>query len=269
MSLTNYIAGIEELNSSRSFSVDRDQSLTDNELKQLRQLCGQINWAITQCRPDAAFENCILSNNLKNATIADFSKGKKLLKKLKQDELSMSYLPIVNNFRDCKIIIFVDASFGNLVSGGSQGGYLIFLVGKDGRCCLIAWQSRRIRRVVKSTLAAECLAAVEAAEHGFTLQLFMSELVGFHPEIVVFSDNKSLVDTVCSIKNIEYKRLRIDVNILREMLDRKELASFQWIDSCHQIADCLTKQGSCTYNLQDILNKSKCFDFVSKTFQER
>ena len=267
VSLTNYIAGIEDLSSERSLPADKERSLSPEELKQLRQFCGQVNWAITQCRPDAAFDNCVISNNLKKGTYADLTRGRKLLKKLKQDELSLSYV-FIDKFNTCKIVIFADASFGNLISGGSQGGYLIFLVAENGQNCLIAWQSKRIRRVVKSTLAAECLTAVEAAEHGFTLQLIVDELQGFKPEMFILSDNKSLVDTVCAIKNIEDKRLRIDVNILREMIDRKEITRFQWVESSTQIADCLTKQGSPTYRLQEILNKSLRFDFISNTFKE-
>ena len=60
--------------------------------------------------------------------------------------------------KDLKIIVFTDGAHGNLVDGGSQGGYFGFLVGENGKCALISWQSKRIRRVVKSSLAAETLA---------------------------------------------------------------------------------------------------------------
>ena len=79
---------------------------------------------------------------------------------------------------------------------------------------------------------------------------------------------KNKIRLVPPLKNIEDKRLRIDVNILREMIDRKEITRFQWVESSTQIADCLTKQGSCTHRLQEILNKSLRFDFISNTFKE-
>ena len=45
---------------------------------------------------------------------------------------------------------------------------LSYLCNKDGKTAPIQWQSRKIRHVVKSTLAAECLAQVEAAvKHAF------------------------------------------------------------------------------------------------------
>ena len=64
-----------------------------------------------------------------------------------------------------RIIVFLDASFANLPDHGSQGAYILFLcdkLDKLGEYCTITWQSRQIHRVVNSTIAAECLAAVEA-----------------------------------------------------------------------------------------------------------
>ena len=56
-----------------------------------------------------------------------------------------------------KIFVFTDGAHGNLVDGGSQGGYFGFLVGENRKCALISWQSKRIHSVVKSSLAAETL----------------------------------------------------------------------------------------------------------------
>ena len=40
----------------------------------------------------------------------------------------------------------------------------MFLVDGEGQCCPLAWRSKIIRRVVKSTLAAETLATVEVID---------------------------------------------------------------------------------------------------------
>ena len=52
-----------------------------------------------------------------------------------------------------------------------------FLCNKDGKAALIQWQSRKFRRVVKSTLAAECLAQAEAAEVCFLINSYLVELL--------------------------------------------------------------------------------------------
>ena len=50
----------------------------------------------------------------------------------------------------------------------------------------------------------------------------------------------------------------MEVAILREMLNKKELTKINWIENKHQIANCLTKYGASTEMLLNTLkNKSK------------
>ena len=59
---------------------------------------------------------------------------------------------------------FSDASLANLCDCGSQGGFIIFLAEENDTRYPIMWKSRKVRRVVSSTLAAEMLTLVEVAE---------------------------------------------------------------------------------------------------------
>ena len=51
------------------------------------------------------------------------------------------------------------------------------LVGDDGKCSLLNWQSKQIKCVVRSTLAAETLALSDAVNDG----IYISEIV---PELL-------------------------------------------------------------------------------------
>ena len=42
---------------------------------------------------------------------------------------------------------------------------------------------------------------------------------------------------------MEDKRLRRDLNLIKQMIDRKEVEAVQWVDGQHQLADALTKKG--------------------------
>ena len=64
----------------------------------------------------------------------------------------------------CKLVVYSDASYNNLENGDSQGGFCIFLQDSYGNLSLIIWQSKKIHRMIKSTMAAETLAFVDAAE---------------------------------------------------------------------------------------------------------
>lgn len=193
---------------------------------------------------------------MKDPTVDNVIKGNKVLKKLKMDECSVRF-PCLGDPTKLKLVIFSDASHGNLPDGySSAGGFIIFLVGEDCKCCPLAWESKKIRRVVKSTLAAETLALVEAVDMGYYLQNILSEILFTHKISIpmeCYVDNHSLWDNVHSTKNVSEKRLRIDLASLKQMLDKREISAIKWIESSHQLSDCFTKRGVCTQKLIDIL----------------
>ena len=171
--------------------------------------------------------------------------------------------------------------FANLPDQGSQGGYLIFLIDCYGKYCLLAWQSRRIRRVVHSTLAAECLAAVDAAEASVYLSTCLQELLcvasqstsekNKRPSLIpvsIICDNKSLVDAVHTTTAVENKRLRISISVLRDMLKNNDIREFRWINTDLQVANALTKSGCSSLYLLKILRNRLRFDAESATFIE-
>ena len=92
-----------------------------------RALVGQLNWLSTQTRPDVSFDVCELSTVLNAATVDDVLRVNKVVKKVKQRRVTLQFQPL-----DCAdgftIECYSDASFGNLPKGGSQGGFVIFLV---------------------------------------------------------------------------------------------------------------------------------------------
>ena len=44
-------------------------------------------------------------------------------------------------------------------------------------------------------------------------------------------------------------RLRIELTIIKQMLEKNEVHTFEWIPSKHQLADCLAKQRASLLNL--------------------
>ena len=109
--------------------------------------------------------------------------------------------------------------------------------------------------MVKSTLAAETLALVDGLDTAIYLGHILSELLGKTTKNIIsvecFIDNKSLFDNIHSTKLVSEKRLRIDIAVIKQMLERKEIDSVTWVDASHQLSDCLTKRGaSCEKLLQ-------------------
>ena len=140
-----------------------EDDISASEVTEIRQLIGQLNWLATQTRPDLGFDVSDLSSMLKQGNVDCIRQVNKTVKKAKKEK-SQIIIPNLGRLECLRIVAYSDASFANLKDGGSQGGYIIFLVGSNNNYMPIAWQSRRIKRVVKSTLAAETLAMVDLAE---------------------------------------------------------------------------------------------------------
>ena len=152
-----------------------------------------------------------------------------------------------------ELLVFSDASHANLQDKVSSCfGYIIFL--SDGRnCCPIMWKSAKIQRVVRSTLAAEALALGEAGDAAMFISKFLSDVsLKYVPKIRCFSDNKSKIN-IMSTKSVAERRLRIDIAILKEMLEKTEIESIIWVPTNLRLAYVLTKRGKSPYNLSEVL----------------
>ena len=133
-------------------SKTKHDKLDQIEVPNLRTLIGQLNWIATQTRPDLLYECCDLLGKIKYATIEDAKRANKVLKKLKEENISVE-VNTIESFVDTKLLVFHDASFANMAGSGSQGGYVIFLSDVfANKVTPIAWQSHRLKRVVNSTI---------------------------------------------------------------------------------------------------------------------
>ena len=137
-------------------ATQREAPLTNKEVDMLRSKIGQILWVARQTRPDVMCDVSILASSTKHATVQTLHCINKLVRKLKSDEVTLK-LQHLGKDDSLKLVVFSDSSMGNLPDGGTQGGHLILLMGENGRFSPICWQSKRIRRVVRSTLAGETL----------------------------------------------------------------------------------------------------------------
>ena len=229
--------------------------INDTEKKQLRTICGQLLWVATQTRPDVSYATCFASNTVTNGTIADLKMVNKTVKFLKKNPLTVKFKKLA--LEESVFVVFCDASYGNLRDGSSQGGFIIFLVSFTGKCCPITWQSRKIRRVCKSTLAAESWAMIEAVESCELVQTQLGEIMQSKKlDVIVMTDCKSLHDAIHTSKNVDDKGLRIPIACLRQRVNEGEM-TVRWISTKKQLADCMTKAGAPTAPLRDVLSSGK------------
>ena len=152
-------------------------------------------------------------------------KVNKNIRKLKSQPILLQF-PDLMCVGECSIICSADAAFANLKNLSSQGAYIVFLCKSQRKHAPISWKSKKIQRVVKSTIAAETLYKKETDSGSFPIHCY--------------TDNKSLLDSVYFTKTLKEKRLKVDVCIIREMLQKKVISSVNWCTSKIKLVDCLT-----------------------------
>ena len=255
----HYIENLKEI----EIPVDTPPEIALNSsfVDALRSKVGQLLWVANQSRPDISFDVSSIAVSLKDATFKDIINVNKIIRKVKNNQLSLQYFSLG---RTAKIVAYTDASFANLPDGGSQGGYLIFLVGMNGSCNLLSWQSKRIRRIVRSALAAECLAMSECVDAAIYISLLYKELmfgtidsINDMPKIEIVTDSKSLCDAIKSVKTVTERRLRVDINAVKEALHKNDIHKVSWVKSQSQLADCLTKHGANNEKLLQTLRRTR------------
>ena len=240
-------------------ATQREAPLTDKEVDMLRAKIGQILWVGRQTRPDVMCDVSILASSTKHATVQTLHCINKLVRKLKSDEVTLKFQHLGKD-DSLKLVVFSDSSMGNLPDGGTQGGHLILLMGENGRFSPICWQSKRIRRVVRSTLAGETLALADGIDNAIFLATLFSELtVGDCKHrglpIVCVTDNHSLLDAVKSTKSVTEKRLCLEISNVKELIQSGTIQHIMWSASKEQLADCLTKKGTSALVLLRALNE--------------
>lgn len=264
---SKYVENIKNKAIDPKRAQDKQSILTSEEQTEYRQLIGQINWVVQGSRPDMGFELIDLSTKLKQGNISDLSRAIKAVNRLKDIRSMISFPNLSRDVSDWKIVVFTDASLCNINNGtGSTGGHIVWLADCHGKCCPLSWHTNKIKRVVRSTIAAEALSLQEGLECSFYYRKMIEDIVGISHKtipIIAYVDNKSVIEAVYSTKLVDDKRLRVDIAAINESLARNEVSEIKWCPGKIHLADCMTKRGASGYNLLNVLKEGRMpEDFV-------
>ena len=98
---------------------------------------------------------------------------------------------------------------------------------------------------------------LEASETCFWLSHIINEMLDIPLGITeIYCDNKSLTEVAHSTTIVEQKRLRVDLAAIKQSVSRNEF-KLRWIETKHQLADSLTKQGANSSQLVETLESAK------------
>ena len=137
----------------------------------------------------------------------------------------------------------------------------IILVKNDkGDCAPLLWGANKIKRIVDSTLEAECLSLLSGLKEAIYTREVIEEIFNLKDKAVpvkAIVDNKSTVDAIYSTAPLEDKKLRRGVARIKQMLNRKEIRSVSWCPGREQSADCMTKRTASLFNLMQMKSGRK------------
>ena len=269
LSQSKYVNGIQPIHIPMARRQEGQEKITEHERHQLRGLVGSLQYASVNTRPDLSSRLSSLQSRINGAVVEDLSEGNRLLHQAKRhQDVCLTIKPIpINDFR---FLAFSDASFASPKVPSSHAGSIILGTHKEmanNSTCVISplsWGSRKIQKVVVSTLAAETMALTSTLDHLSWLRLYwgwfldhkcqwrkpqdsLSQLpssytaVTYPQEAIAATDCKSLYDLVTRTAppNCQEFRTQLHAKAIKEMI--AEGVSLKWVHSGAQLADALTK----------------------------
>ena len=242
----------------------------------LRQCAGQLAWVANSTRPDQAFLSSYLQGMQDKGCVSHVQLFNKAIREMKERRICLRY-PSEVPIDSWRIMAVADAGWGTRGNGESQGGYVLCLCNspmleqKPATCWIVDWSSKKLRRAVRSSVAAETLAGqngldaiemfqalIEETLRGITPKQFRQQKPQHPAGLVV--DSKGFYDAVtrsCCSQSISLeRRLQIDYAIAKETMSNQNILIF-WINNLRMIADVLTKLKGDSKPLYDLLESWK------------
>jgi hypothetical protein len=164
---------------------------------------------------------------------------------------------IINQSRDLKyvrlnqtflrLVIFIDLSFVNNSDLFSQIDYVICLADAT-HANILHWSSIKCKRIIRSVLAAELFAMIYDFDVESILKSILIKLLDkkIFISLILTTDSKSLYDCLIRLSITIEKRLMIDVMILRQFYERREITEMIWIHDINNSENSMIKIKSST-----------------------
>ena len=242
---------------SKADKTKPERLLNSKEHTQFQRGVGSLGWFVDHCCPQLSFLLTELRGKQSSPTVQDLLRLNNVIRAAKviESKIKIRSIPVEH----LRFIGVHDVAHANLEGGSSQQGHLILAVHASITNCrvlvsVLSWQSKKIKRIVRSSLAADTCSMSTCQEHldwmrtmweQMTRSDFVLQFLTARPSILV-TDCKSLYDAIHkegAAPASTDKRLAIELAIVKDLAVSGETV-LRWIDARYQIADCLTKHAS-------------------------
>ena len=273
MKQTKYVNAIPPISMKTERKNQGEEPVTEEERQKLRALIGSLQYAAVHTRPDLSSRLSQLQSSINRATVNTISFANQTLheaKKHSDTTIQIQAIPV----DDFRFLAFSDASFASKGNPSSHTGCMIMgthkLISQNVSCPVspLSWGSKKIQRVVTSTLAAETVSLSSVLDHLSWLRLCWGWMLDpsvqwkqpsdallklpetystatyrtqHLPESLAATDCKSLYDLVTrtAVPNCSEYRTQLNARAIKDFL--AEGVQLRWAHSGAQLADSLTK----------------------------
>ena len=271
MSQSAYVRAISPIKITADRRAKFDDPITDSERHRLRALIGSLQYAAVNTRPDLCSRLGALQSAVPRATVETLTGANKVLHEAKAHHdvcITMQPIPTL----DVRFLAFCDASFASPKCPDSHAGSMIMCAHKSvaknvtSAISPISWSSRKIHKVVTSTLSAETMSLNMTLDQLSWLKLYwawildnrvawrsphealkhvpqslaMATVKDPEPHIAA-TDCKSLFDLITrtAMPSCSEFRTQLHARAIRDLIS--EGIQMRWVHSGAQVADALTK----------------------------
>ena len=221
----------------------------------------ELAWPVRGSMPLFAYDVSHLQQSLPEATVLLMVQANSVLKAMQEVTSHNAKLTFPAFPSDQQLVIGVqsDASFNNMPKGGSQSGFAVFVASEclcdesvsEVSVGMLDWGSHRIKRVVKSTLAAEAAAFSSAYDKAIYCRVVLGEILHgptteWEQQLTVMksvaaSDCRSLTDFLEKDTGMpSEKRVALDLYDLKQYVLLGD--QYEWVPTGLTIVDAFTKK---------------------------
>ena len=144
---------------------NKERFLSEEEVTALRGIIGKLLWPAKQARPDICFKLSELASLTHKATVSVALSANKLVRRVNSGPSITLRYPTFDQLSKTELVCFSDASLNSYSDGSTHAGFIIFVAETNtNKSAVSAWTSAKLRRVARSTLAAECVSLIECLE---------------------------------------------------------------------------------------------------------
>ena len=227
------------------FKKQSDPSNLGTEaIKLARQTAGKLGWLVQQSRPDLAFASMSLSMCQRNPSLNDLKLANKTIELAKAQHFITKYNKLKSK-PNLELWAFCDAAFALLEDKTKSSlGRVIFVIDKNTlNTYILGWKAGVISRVVHEVFTAECISLTECVDEVIYFQKILTQLLGRKIPSRIFTDNRSLKDSIYSCTPVKIKSQRMAIFGIKGLIEDGIIDSIAWVNTKLQIADALTKRG--------------------------